>query len=391
MATQQIYSRGIYHGLPTFPDAPGPYTAIITGANGISGNYMLRVLAQAPERWEKIYCLSRRPPLIEGGLPKNAAHIACDFLKSPDEIAQVLQDNGVTKCDYAFFFSYIQVPPKPGGGIWSAAEELAEVNTKLLTNFLYALPILNLKPKRIMLQTGAKNYGGHLGPTSLPQEETAPRVTIEPNFYYPQEDALWEFCKDQGIGWNIHMPGPIIGAVPDAAMNMAFPLAVYAAVCKKMGSVFEYPGDSESWQWNCSMSASMLNAYQEEWAVLTPKAENQKFNTFDGGAFTWETSWPRIAGWYGLEWRGPQWEGEWIETETRFNPRGFGGKGITRRKFTITSWAKKEDVKKAWAELVGEYGLVEKELREPERVFGFLDGSLCRSSSLSFRYVIFPV
>lgn len=389
MSTQQIFSRGIYHGLPTFPDAKGPYTAIITGANGISGNYMLRVLAQSPERWSKIYCLSRRPPLIEGGLPKNAEHIACDFLKKPEEIANVLKDSGITKVDYVFFFSYIQVPPKPGGGLWSAAEEMARVNTLLLTNFLNALPILSLKPKRIMLQTGAKNYGGHMGPTKLPQEESDPRVTFEPNFYYPQEDALWNFCKQQGIGWNVHMPGPIIGAVPDAAMNAAFPLAVYAAVCKKMGAVFEFPGDHESWQFNCSMSGSMMNAYQEEWAVLTPKAENQKFNTFDGGAFAWESAWPRIAGWYGIKWRGPQWEegkeGKLIETETRFNPRGYGGKGVTRRKFTLTSWAKREDVQRVWAELANEYGLVEKELKEPDRVFAFLDGTLCRPASLNFR------
>ena len=79
------------------------------------------------------------------------------------------------------------------------------------------------------------------------------------------------------------MPGPILGAVPDAAMNLAFPLAVYATVCRKLGSVFEFPGDAESWQYNTSMSSSMMNAYMEEWAVLEPHTPNQKFNTFDGG------------------------------------------------------------------------------------------------------------
>ena len=125
MSTQTVFSRGIYHGLPTFPKPDTGYTAIITGANGISGYYMLRVLSQAPERWSKIYCLSRRPPLIPGGLPKNAEHIALDFLKEPEEIANTLKEKGVKQVDYVFFFSYIQVPPKEGGGLWSDAEEVS--------------------------------------------------------------------------------------------------------------------------------------------------------------------------------------------------------------------------------------------------------------------------
>ncbi len=95
MSIQQVQSNGIYHGLPVFPESQKGLTAIITGANGISGHYMLRVLAQAPERWAKIYCLSRRPPAIPGGLPAHAEHVALDFLKSPNEIADVLKERGI--------------------------------------------------------------------------------------------------------------------------------------------------------------------------------------------------------------------------------------------------------------------------------------------------------
>ena len=95
MSIQQIQTRGIYHGLPVFPTHQKGLTAIITGANGISGYYMLKVLAEAPERWSKIYCLSRRPPAIADGLPPNAEHVALDFLKQPDEIAEVLKGKGI--------------------------------------------------------------------------------------------------------------------------------------------------------------------------------------------------------------------------------------------------------------------------------------------------------
>ena len=158
MTTTQIHSSGIYHGLPSFPPEVKGLTAVITGANGISGHYMLRVLSESPERWAKIFCLSRRPPYIPGGLPKNAEHIAVDFLTSPEKIAKILQEKGV-KADYVFFFAYLQPPPKDGGRLWSDAQEMVRVNSLLLSNFLGALEEVQVKPKAFMLQTGAKNYG----------------------------------------------------------------------------------------------------------------------------------------------------------------------------------------------------------------------------------------
>jgi len=137
MSNQQLVeSKGIFHGLPVYPSSLKGLTAIITGANGISGNYMLRVLAQDPERWTKIYCLSRRPPAIPDGLPKNAEHISLDFLQDSEDIAKVLKENGV-KADYVFFYSYVQVKPKEGGGLWSDAEEMCKVNSTcwLIYNF----------------------------------------------------------------------------------------------------------------------------------------------------------------------------------------------------------------------------------------------------------------
>jgi nucleoside-diphosphate-sugar epimerase len=95
-AVYQVQDHGIYHGLPVYPPNLKNLTAIVTGANGISGHYMVRVLAENPERWSKIYCLSRRPPAIPGGLPKNAEHIPLDFLKKPEDIAAVLKEHGVT-------------------------------------------------------------------------------------------------------------------------------------------------------------------------------------------------------------------------------------------------------------------------------------------------------
>ena len=154
------------------------------------------------------------------------------------------------------------------------------------------------------------------------------------------------------------MPGPITGCVPDASMNFAFALAVYASVCKNTAQPFSFPGDISSWQMPQSLSSAQLNAYQEEWAALLgPK--DQKYNTCDNSAFTWEAAWPKIAGWYGIESQGPQEGDVYTETESRFVPRGYGPKGITRRKFRMVDWAKRPEVQQAWGELMKEYDLTQ--------------------------------
>ncbi|KAL2350176.1 NAD dependent epimerase/dehydratase family protein-like protein [Cryomyces antarcticus] len=367
MATQTVHTNGIYHGLPTFDSSLKDLSAVITGANGISGQHMLRVLAQAPERWSKIYCLSRRPPAVPGGLPANAVHIPLDFLKSPEEIGEVLKKEGV-KADYVFFFSYIQVEPKDGAALWSNAEDMCVVNTKLLSNFLEALPIASIKPKRIMLQTGAKNYGLHLGPTTVPQEESDPRVMLEPNFYYPQEDYLWSYCEKHSIGWNVARPSFILGAVPDAAMNVCFPLAVYASVQKHLGKPIEYPSDLTAWEMTQVQSSAMLNGYLED------------------SAFSWGKFWPKMAGWYGIGYERPSLKQEdYKPVELPHEaPRGFGPRGTLRFRFTLTEWAKQPEVAQAWKELAEKHGLVDKELRDVDRIFSFTDAALSWCYPINF-------
>lgn len=111
-----------------------------------------------------------------------------------------------------------------------------------------------------------------------PQREVDPRVTLEPNFYYDQEDCLWDYCKKEGIEWNICMPSFILGAVREAAMNVVYPIGVFAAVHAHMKKPLVYPGDLNGFMTIQDQSSSMMNAYLEEWAVLTPEAANEKFN-----------------------------------------------------------------------------------------------------------------
>jgi nucleoside-diphosphate-sugar epimerase len=93
MASHTVVSKGIFHGLPTFPEYDGKKLSIIvTGANGISGSAMVKVLSEAPERWNKIYALSRRPATYPAS--RNIVSIAVDFLdNTPEAIAKVLKEH----------------------------------------------------------------------------------------------------------------------------------------------------------------------------------------------------------------------------------------------------------------------------------------------------------
>lgn len=236
-----------------------------------------------------------------------------------------------------------------------------------------------------MLQTGAKNYGVHLGPSATPQEETTPRVTLEPNFYYPQEDFLWSFCADRGIDWNVCMPAGILGAVPDAAMNLVFPLGVYASVQKYLGEKLEFPSDLQAWEANRCMSSSRMNAYMEEWAVLTDAAANEKFNTMDGTTFTWGNHWPKLAKSYGIDYERPSMDDSvYTVVTSKYDPppRGFGPPGMYRIRFRLVDWARQDKVQKAWEELTEKHGLTGGKLQDMDidRIFGFTDGSLMGTS-----------
>jgi nucleoside-diphosphate-sugar epimerase len=93
ITSSAVENRGIYCGLPKFSSLVSGRKAIVFGANGISGNYMLRALSQAPERWEHVAALSRRPHTSSQGIGKNVEHIQVDLLQEPEEIAKILKDH----------------------------------------------------------------------------------------------------------------------------------------------------------------------------------------------------------------------------------------------------------------------------------------------------------
>ncbi|KAF7193659.1 Cytochrome P450 monooxygenase [Pseudocercospora fuligena] len=350
----QVESRGIYHGLPVYPRDLQGLNAIVAGANGISGHHAVNVLAQNPQRWAKIYCLSRRPPAV------------------PEDIGNNLTD---PRRDYVFFYAHAHIPVDGGSpdDYVRNDEELCRVNGRLLKNFLDALVLANNRPKGILLQTGGKSYSGHYGPYKVPMEEWDARLNVGPNFYHIQEDILWKYCEGNSVHWTVTMPMAVLGAVPDSSMNICFILAIYASVCQYLNETLAFPGDRFCWQCITDESSATLSAYLAEWAMLSGKANNQRLNSVDGMHFTYESFWPQMASWYGIPWSGPTEDGI---TEVEYGisppPRGYGPKGKIGFKFTFTSWAERPEVQQAWREIAKRDDLRHKALPNPS-VFAFGD------------------
>lgn len=240
----------------------------------------------------------------------------------------------------------------------------------------------------MLLQLGAKYYGVHLGPTIFPQEESDPRVLMGPNFYYNQEDYLKAFAQKHGIGWNTTRPSHILGAVPDAAMNLCYPLGIYATVQKHLNQPLEYPGDPVAWEQPISLSSAQANSYLSEWIVLTEDAKDESFNAADDYSFSWCKFWPKLAERFDMPWRGPDTSDQAsYQSITLPNrpPRGYGSPGALRFRFTLVEWAKKPEVQKAWGEIAERHGLREKKFRDVDRVFGFTDQAVGMTYPIQLR------
>lgn len=89
-STQQVYSNGIYHGLPVIEDSHHGFSAIVVGASGMSGQSQIDVLLQSPRRFKKVFALSRRAPQI-GEKSSALQHVPVDLLKDPSETAGALK------------------------------------------------------------------------------------------------------------------------------------------------------------------------------------------------------------------------------------------------------------------------------------------------------------
>lgn len=150
-----------------------------------------------------------------------------DLQSSPNEMSSDLEN---VRDEYMFFAAYLQEDTE---------QENWDINGAMLSNFLLAVEKTGAieDVKRLILVTGAKQYGVHLGAVKLPMVESDPWLEGKewpPNFYYNQQDILHKLCSKHGKEWVVTYPNDVIGFATGNYMNLALTIALYKIVSKEM-------------------------------------------------------------------------------------------------------------------------------------------------------------
>jgi nucleoside-diphosphate-sugar epimerase len=252
--------------------------ALIAGITGISGGNLADRLLH--DGWT-VHGLARDP----SSAPDRVGRVAAD-----------LTDAGATRSAVAgldpthVFFT-----------TWARQSNEAEnirVNGQMLSNLLAGLEDA-AHLEHVALVTGLKHY---LGPfeayarakPETPFREEQPRLPY-PNFYYAQEDILFEAAARKGFSWSVHRPHTLIGWALGNAMNMGVTLACYAAICRETGRPFVFPGSPEQYEAVTDVTDARILASQLAWAATAPAARNEAFNIVNGDVFRWRRLWVTIA------------------------------------------------------------------------------------------------
>ncbi|KAL9254903.1 (S)-8-oxocitronellyl enol synthase CYC2-like protein [Drosera capensis] len=310
--------------------------ALIIGVTGIVGNSLAEILplSDTPGGPWKVYGVARRPrPSWSADHP--IEYIQCDVSNEEETLAKLAPLTDVTHVFYA---------------TWTGRKtevESCAANGTMIRNVLRAVIPNAVDLRHISLQTGVKHYigpfelWGRIPPHDTPFTEDLPRLDV-PNFYYTQEDILFEESgRKEGLTWSVHRSGMIFGFSPYSLMNIISGLCAYAAICKHEEVPLKFPGDKVAWNGYFVASDADLIAEQHIWVAVDPYAKNEAFNINNGDVFKWKHLWKVLAERFGVKYE------EYDEAEGGFSlAERMGVKG------------------KVWEEIVKENDLVETKLDE---------------------------
>jgi nucleoside-diphosphate-sugar epimerase len=180
---------------------------------------------------------------------------------------------------------------------------LMERNLVMFSNAL--APVLDAAGdtlEHVSLLQGAKAYGLHLGRSTVPAKEQAPRDDHD-NFYFLQEDYLRELAAGARWSWTILRPQVVYGQSFGSPMNLVPVLGVYGALLRERGRPLAFPGGSPHIQE--AVDARLL-ARALVWSAGAPAARGETFNVTNGDAFNWHDAWPTVAQALGMEVGDPE-------------------------------------------------------------------------------------
>ena len=244
-------------------------SAMVVGALGVIGRYIVERLVQ--EDW-RVIGVSRRS---EPDRPRYR-HLTVDLLDVADVQRKLAPLGDITHVFYAAF----QAPP---GEAADFARHIAP-NRDMLANAVKAIAETSTGLQRVVLVTGTKYYGVHLGPVKTPMREADPRH-MPPNYYFDQID--WLTALQKGKTWDCVelRPQTLCGFSPGAAMSILPAIAVYAAISKELGLPLRFPGHARAYETIYQVTESTHFAGAALWAATEPRCSNQAFNITNGDYF----------------------------------------------------------------------------------------------------------
>jgi nucleoside-diphosphate-sugar epimerase len=254
--------------------------AVVVGSLGVIGRYIVEKLRRDCD-WQVVGLSRRSQPNSDC-----YQHIAVDLLDS-DETHRKLSE--LTDVSHVFYAAFAASP----GNASSFAANVAP-NRDMLVNSITALDRGSPSLKRVVLVTGTKYYGVHLGPVITPMRESDPRH-MPPNYYFDQIDWLTDFQQGNAWDWVELRPQTLCGFAPGSPMSIVPAIAVYAAVSKELGLPLRFPGKPGAYNSIYQVTESEHFAKAAWWAATTPACANQAFNITNGDYFRWCNVWPKIA------------------------------------------------------------------------------------------------
>ena len=259
---------------------PSPKKAVVVGALGVIGRYIVEKLL-AEGDWQVVGLSRRSVPSIP-----RYRHIAADLLDAQDVAAKLTHLGDITHVFYAAF--------QPGTGSAAGYAAVIAPNRDMLVNAVTAVDRQSKSLQRVVLVTGTKYYGVHLGPVKTPMRETDPRH-MPPDFYFDQVDWLTGFQRGKAWSWTELRPQTLCGFAPGTAMSILPAIAVYAAISKDLGLPLRFPGRPGAYGSIYQVTDSSHFATAALWGATEPRCANEAFNITNGDYFRWRNVWPRIA------------------------------------------------------------------------------------------------
>ncbi|HZN28915.1 MAG TPA: SDR family oxidoreductase [Xanthobacteraceae bacterium] len=254
--------------------------AVVVGALGIIGRYIVERLLRLDD-WS-VVGLSRRGA---ESAPRYR-HISVDLL---DREATAAKLAGLTDATHVFYAAF-----QPATGAAAGYASNVAPNRDMLVNAVTAIDAASPALRRVVLVTGTKYYGAHLGPFRTPAREGDPRH-VGPNYYFDQIDWLAGFQRGKRWDWVELRPQTLCGFAPGTPMSLVPAIAVYAAISKELGLPLRFPGKAGAYASIYQVTESTHFANAALWAAGEPRCALEAFNITNGDYFRWQNLWPKLA------------------------------------------------------------------------------------------------